>query len=168
MAGIVVLAISFSTNPSEQQVRRASVSTRVSSLAGLLAVLLALFSPGDPFAFMFFLPGLVLSYASFLDRRIVARDIGLRKLRGVPVGLFGNLGGMMAEMNDYGIEPSTRFEWKKVAAGILLFMGLMIEAILRADARSHFVGTATGFRQLLIFVGVSGIIGFIVGVWLRM
>jgi hypothetical protein len=156
-----------SKNPSEHQVNTSLTVIKAALAAGAIGLIVALFSSSDPFAFLFFLPGPVIFSVSYLIRRIVAHDIRLRIWRGAPVGSYGNLGGLIADLTAYGVEPSTRIRPRHVATWMFFFEGMTITSILRANARSPSrvpINSTIFWTSFLAAISIAAVVGLVVGV----
>src|SRR6266851_4713496 len=103
-SGLGALVMSTSKNPSEERLSTGLTITKAALAASAVGLIASLLLSSNLYAFLVFLPGPLLSSVSFLTRRIVAHDVRLRNLRGGPVGAYGNLEGLVADLTPYGIE----------------------------------------------------------------
>ncbi len=171
--GIGVLLSSDSKNPSEHELNTGLTITKIALAASAVGLTVALFSSSDPYAFLFFLPGPVLSLMSYLIRSIVAHDIWLRKRRTGPVGTYGNLGGLVVNLTPYGIETSTRIRPRHVATWMLFLQGMTISSVLRWNAYSSNrlpINSMLFWSSLLGAMAITVVLGLVVGVgveWIR-
>jgi hypothetical protein len=169
--GLGTLLLSSSSNPSDRRLSIGLTTTKAVLIVSAIGPIAALLSSNDPFAFLFFLPGPILFLMSYHTRRIVAHDVRLRKQRAVKVGTCGNLGGVVVDLTARGFDPSTRIKPTHVASAMLLFEGLTITSVLRANnISSHRLpyDSTLFWTSLLAAISITAVIGSIVAVGIEL
>jgi hypothetical protein len=171
--GVGALVMSTSKNPSEHRLSTGLTITKAALAASAVGLIASLLLSSNSYAFLVFLPGPLLSSVSFLARRIVAHDVRLRNLRGGPVGAYGNLEGLVADLTPYGVEPSTRIRPKHVATWMLFFEGMTTSSVLRGNINSPNrlpINSTLFWMSLLDAMAITVVIGLFVGIgleWMR-